>query len=126
MAVGHYTSRGGQARYLAETLSGGTWTAAIPPLPADAAATQRWNQQQGGHTTLDVVACQAAGPCVALASYTARNGLVARAIDTLSDGTWTAAEAPLPPGADTTNQNAYASFNGAACPAPGNCVAVGV
>jgi hypothetical protein len=120
-AVGAYTSRGGQPRYLAETLAGGTWTAAAVPLPAGAAATQKWSE--GGSAALEAVACQAPGSCVALGSYAAGGGAVDGAIDTLSGGTWTAAKAPLPPGAATTDQNV--SFAGAACPAPGNCVTVG-
>jgi hypothetical protein len=122
VAVGHYTSARGQARYLADTLSGGTWTAATPLLPADAAATQEWNPRQA--TALDVAAYQAAGSCVAFGSYIAGNGAVNGAIDTLTDGTWTAAKAPLPPGAATAGQDAF--FDRAVCPAPGNCVAVGV
>lgn len=122
LAVGHYKSGGGQARNLAETLSGATWTAASTPLPAGAAAIQKWNAQNGG-TTLNAVACQAVGSCVAFGIYTARSGAVDGAIDTLSGGTWTAAVAPLPPGAATTKQYAY--FDSAVCPAPGNCVAVG-
>jgi hypothetical protein len=123
VAVGHYTSAGGQARFLAETLSGGTWTAAIPPLPADAAATQTWNLQTDNGTTLAAVACQMVGSCVAFASYMAGHGAVDGAIETLSGGTWTATKAPLPSGAATTKQNAF--FNLAVCPAPGSCVAVG-
>ena len=122
VAAGHYTSRGGQARYLAETLSG-TWTAATPPLPAGAAATQAWNTQQSVGTTLDAVACQAAGSCVAVGSYMSGSGTVDGSIDTLSGGTWTAVKAPLPPGAATTKQQA--SFYWVVCPAPGNCVVVG-
>jgi hypothetical protein len=120
-AVGGYTSRGGQPRYLTETLAGGTWTAAAAALPAGAAATQKWSE--GGSAALEAVACQAPGSCVALGSYAAGGGAVDGAIDTLSGGTWTAAKAPLPPGAATTKQSV--SFTGAACPAPGNCVTVG-
>ncbi len=121
-AVGHYTSSGGQGRYLAETLSGGTWTAATPPLPAGAPATQKWNPQQAA-PALQAVACPAAGSCVAPGTYIAGNGAVDGSIDTLSGGTWTAARAPLPPGAATTKQGA--AFGWAVCPSAGNCVAVG-
>jgi hypothetical protein len=122
VAVGHYTSRGGQARYLAETLSGSTWTPGTSPLPADAATPQKWNSQQGA-PALGAVACQAADSCAALGSYIVGSGAVDGAIDTLSGGTWTAATASLPPGAATTKQDT--TFYGAACPAPGHCVAVG-
>ncbi len=122
LAVGNYTNRGGQPRYLAETLSGGTWTPAALPLPAGAAASQV-SASAVRPTTLDAVACQAAGSCVTLGSYIAGSGAVDGAIDTLSGGTWTAATAPLPPGAATTQQHSYLRW--AVCPAPGNCVAVG-
>jgi len=119
VAVGYDTSRSGQSRYLAEALSGGTWTAAMPPLPADAAATQ---EPSTNPPVLAAVACQAAGSCVALGSYVGDSG-VEGAIDTLSGGTWTAARAPVPAGAVTAKQFLY--FTAVACPAPGHCVAVG-
>lgn len=55
-------------------------------------------------------------------SYIADSGAINGAVDTLSGGTWTAATAPLPLGAATT-KDAYLEW--AACPLPGNCVAVG-
>jgi hypothetical protein len=122
-AVGHYISRAGPARYLAETLSGGNWTAATPPLPVAAAASQKWNTKDQ-IPTLDAIACQAAGSCVAPGNYAARSGAIDASIGTLSGGRWTAATAPLPAGAATSKQLAY--FDWAVCPALGNCVAVGV
>jgi hypothetical protein len=122
-AVGHYISSAGAGRNLAETLSGGTWTATAPPLPVAAAAPQKWNTKDQV-PTLDAIACQAAGSCAAPGNYTARSGAIDGVIDTLSGGKWTAATAPLPAGAVTAKQLAY--FNWAVCPAPGNCVAVGV
>jgi hypothetical protein len=119
VAVGSYTGRGGQARYLAETLSGGIWTAATPPLPADAATTQKSTL----NTTLEAIACPATSSCTVQGSYTTSSGAVDGAVDTLSGGTWTAAKAPLPLGAATTKQQTY--FNWSICPALGNCVAVG-
>ena len=122
VAGGHYTGGDGQPRYLAETLSGGTWTAAAAPLPAGAAANQKWSQEQA--TSLSGVACRAAGYCVASASYVARSGAIEPVIDTLSGGAWTAADAPLPGGAATgAKQLAYLTL--VACPAPGSCLTVG-
>jgi len=123
VAVGTYTNRSGQPVYLAETLSGGTWTAATLPLPADAAASQKANPQQEPPLQANTVACQAAGSCVALGTYQADTGAVDGAIDTLSGGTWTAARAPLPPEAATSKQKL--SFRASVCPASGDCVAVG-
>lgn len=121
VAVGSYTSRGGQLRNLAETLSGGVWTAATPPLAAGTAATQKGSAQQGGG--LATVACWAAGSCVALGYTVGDRTTYYGAIDTLSRETWTAATAPLPPGAATTKQDVV--LESAVCPAPGDCVAVG-
>jgi hypothetical protein len=119
VTVGYYTSPGGQPRYLAETLSGGTWTAATLPLPAGAAANQT---SKDWSAYLSAVACKAPGSCVALGTFLA-GGKIEGAIDTLSAGAWTAAQAPVPAGAATAKQWLY--FYSAVCPAPGNCVAVG-
>jgi hypothetical protein len=118
---GHYYSRNGQSRNLIETLSGGTWTSAVPPLPPDAAASQKWSETQP--TGLTATACEAVGTCVAIGSYTARNGAIDAVIDTQSGGTWTAARAAVPAGAAVAKQIVY--FNSATCPAPGDCIAVG-
>jgi len=115
-AIGSYRRRSGP-RFLAETLTGGAWTAASPPLPADASGSQK------NLTLLDSVACQAVGRCVAVGSYGVGSGTVDGAIDTLSRRTWTAATASLPGGAATTNQLAIISQ--VVCPAPGSCIAVG-
>ena len=56
---------GGQPRYLVATQSGGAWTAAGLPLPADAAADQKWSQY--GDTAIGALACQSAGACIATA-----------------------------------------------------------
>ncbi|MGB6572846.1 MAG: hypothetical protein WBF20_14315, partial [Trebonia sp.] len=122
LAGGHYVSQHGQPGYLTETLSGGAWTAAAAPLPADAAADQEWSKEQA--TSLGGVACRAAGSCVASATYVARSGASGPAIDTLSGGTWTADDAPLPGGAaQGTKQIAYLTL--VACPASGSCLTVG-
>ena len=122
LAVGKYINHRGQPRYLTETLSRGSWTLATLPLPANGAASQS-SASALQLTSLDAVACQAAGSCVTLGSYISASGAVDGAIDTLSGGTWTAATAPLPSGAATTKQHSYLRW--VVCPAPGNCVAVG-
>ncbi|WP_300607046.1 serine/threonine-protein kinase [Trebonia sp.] len=124
VAVGQYASDGGLARYLAETLSGGSWTPAVLPLPGDAAASQAGLSQYAGTFETEAVACWAAGSCVAFAPYTSLSGATDSVIDTLSDGTWTAAKAPLPPAAVAASHH-YAFLDSVHCPAPGNCVAVG-
>ena len=118
---GHYNSRSGQSKGLAEIQSGGTWTLTTAPLPKDAAASQKWNLNQ--ITGLTAAACTAPATCVAAGSYDAQVGGVEGLIDTLSGGTWKAVRAPLPAGAVTTKQ--YIFFNGAACQDAGDCVVVG-
>jgi hypothetical protein len=111
VATGRYTQRSG-ARFLAETLSGGTWTAAAPPLPAGAPGSPR------NSALLESVACQATGRCVAVGYYGA-SGAIDSAIDTLSGNTWTAAAAPLPPGGE------FAFLTHVVCPAVDYCIGVG-
>jgi hypothetical protein len=122
VAVGHYNSGNGQSENLIESLSGGTWTPSAGPLPAGAPARQKWSA-----STLpgfDAIACPAAGDCVAAGTDSGRNAAVAGMIDTLSGGTWSAAQAPLPAGAGVSGKSG-AFFGGASCPAPGDCIAVG-
>jgi len=65
------------------------------------------------------VTCWAAGSCVAVGEYFDDSGNTEGFIETLSDGAWSTSEAPLPSG---SNQGGLLSV---ACPAPGDCVAVG-
>jgi hypothetical protein len=121
LAAGRYTGQDGRGRFLTETLSGGAWTPAAAPLPADAAANQKWSESQV--TGFTAAACAAAGTCVAAGSYFLTNGTIQGVIDTLSGGTWTATKAPLPAGAAVAKQYIY--FDSAVCPATGRCLAVG-
>ncbi len=121
LAGGRYTGQDGRGRDLAETLSGGIWTPAAVPVPADAAANQKWSITQ--ITGITAVACEVAGSCVAAGSYSLANGTVQGVIDTLSGGTWMAARALLPAGAAVAKQ--YVFFDSAVCPAAGHCLAVG-
>ena len=97
-----------------DTLSGGTWTAARAPLPANAGSGQ------GGD--LQAVTCLAAGSCTTVGSYTDTSGNGQAMIDTLSGGTWTAAEAA--PAANAVS-SPYSFLSSVDCPAAGSCTAVG-
>lgn len=119
IAAGLYFVGSGQPRYLTETQSGGTWTAAALPLPADAAADQQWSKYES--TGISWLTCESAGTCVALASYVNKANEPLSLIETLSGKTWTAARPPLPAGA--TPSTIYLSK--VSCPAAGHCVAVG-
>ncbi|HEY0932682.1 MAG TPA: hypothetical protein VGD91_02975 [Trebonia sp.] len=122
LAGGHYKSSGGQPRYLAETLSGGAWTAASIALPADAVADQKWSKEAA--TAVDGLSCQQAGSCVAVDSYLARDGAVKPAVSTLSGGTWQTADLSLPAGAaQAGKQQSFLAL--VSCPTASSCVTVG-
>jgi hypothetical protein len=108
---GHYTG-------LVATLSGGTWTASSLSLPAGAGRDQEME--------LHSLACPVPGNCVAVGSVYDGSGSDRGwgLIQTLRDGIWTAADAPLPADA-ASGDNGKGNLYGVACPAPGNCVAVG-
>jgi hypothetical protein len=97
-----------------DTLSSGKWTATDAPLPANAVADYEYN----GPTS---VSCPAAGSCVAVGTYNYDTSDRAGLIDTLSDGTWTAQEAPAPP---STAADQYINIDSVACPALGWCEAI--
>lgn len=124
IAGGHYLVSGGQPRYLADTQSGGAWTAAALPLPEGAAADQKWSQDQS--TTIGAVACESVGACVATAGYLSKANAILPVIATLSDGTWTVAAAPLPADAVPGSGQANAAYlQLVTCPTAGHCLAVG-
>lgn len=115
VAAGLYDDQNSNTHGMIETLSGGTWSPAEPPAPANAAPDPA--------AGLYSVACPAPGSCVAVGSYDDQQGIAQAMTETLAGGTWTAAEAPLPgppPGPDD-----FAALLSVSCPAPGNCVAVG-
>ena len=108
---GHYTG-------LVATLSGGAWTASSLSLPAGVGQDQEME--------LHSLACPAPGDCVAVGSVYDGSGSDRGwgLIQTLRDRTWTATDAPLPADA-ASGDNGKGNLYGVACPAPGNCVAVG-
>jgi Protein kinase domain len=119
VAAGSYWNQGSGYQGLVETESGGTWTAATPPLPSDAAPAT----SVATSPSLYEIACPAADNCIAVGSYTSPGGKTEGLIESLSDRSWTAAVAQLPADAATGSQRA--ALTAIACPAPGTCVAVG-
>jgi hypothetical protein len=101
-------------RALIATQHGATWTSAEAPLPADAATTAQ-------DAELEFITCAGPGACTAVGKYQDKNGNQQSLIDTLANGTWTAARAPLPQ--DAAAKPAAELF-GVSC-AAGSCVAVG-
>jgi hypothetical protein len=94
---------------LAETLANGTWTATEVPAPANAS----------GDVSLSDVSCAVEGSCEAVGNYGAAES-PAGFIATLSNGTWTALEAPSP-----SKSSEEATLSSVSCPSSGGCVALG-
>jgi hypothetical protein len=116
VAVGYYDHDNNKiSDGLIENLSHGTWTPVKAPLPADTVTGSQF-------AILQSVACPAVGTCVAVGNYRGQDSAAPGLIETLSNGTWTPVEAPLPSGAALTHQ---ASINSVTCPDVGTCVAAG-
>ena len=116
MAVGTYIGQGG-FQGLIETLSDGIWTPTTMPAPANSVFPSEPNATGGE------VSCPAVGSCVAIWGYEDTTGNLGNVIETLSDGTWTPLEAPLP--ANENPEYRQSDLTDLTCPAPGSCVAVG-
>jgi len=95
---------------LAETLSGTTWTAATPPLPAGGL---------GGD--LDGVDCPAPGVCAAVGYHVAASGSFGT-LERLATGSWTATAVAAPAGASADPGFGLRSV---ACPTAVVCAATG-
>jgi hypothetical protein len=115
-ALGFYVDPKGTVHGTLDTLANGTWTSTVAPLPAHAASDRQ--------STLDEVACPAAGSCIVVGDYIDSNGNYRPLIDTLANGTWTAAKGPLPAGGVPSGIFGT-GVRAVACPAPGTCTAVG-
>jgi hypothetical protein len=118
VAIGSYYVSNSE-RGLIDTLSDGTWRAIQAPVPADVPK----GPQVG--IVVSTVDCPADGSCVVLgqANYYDPDLETYPFIDTLSDGTWTATDAPLP--ADAIADYQFSGPSALSCPAVGTCVAVG-
>ncbi|MGH9016692.1 MAG: putative Ig domain-containing protein, partial [Acidimicrobiales bacterium] len=112
--VGSYPVSAGNVG-LIETLSGATWTASQAPLPT--ATPPPFSDD-----SLTAVSCPTTDACVAVGTDADHVTDNAGVIDTLSAGTWTTSEAPLPPDASTSGPSPLSAV---ACAGPGSCVATG-
>jgi hypothetical protein len=121
IAVGRYLDSSRAVQGLIETLTGGSWQASEAPLPPTAGSMPG--------AELFGISCTSTSDCVAVGDVSwvdgccnsAETGLVL----TLSGGTWTAAEAPLPSDAVTT-PDPTAQLRAVACPSATACTAVGL
>lgn len=100
-----------------DTWEDGTWTSVEAPLPADV--------PDGSGIRMSAVSCRADGACVIVGSANFPPSVTETIpfIDTLSDGTWTSIDAPVP--ADAVPDGPYDGPTSVSCPAAGSCVAVG-
>lgn len=121
-AISSYVAEGtpNQSRAFIDVLSGGTWTAIEAPVPADADTTSL-----GSGTFLQTVSCPSVGFCVAVGDYQVWVGgyagydVPAGLIETLSDGVWTATQAPTQDGSGL-----FAMLGAVSCATTTSCVAV--
>jgi Peptidase A4 family len=91
--------------------SGPSWTAAQAPLPANAFGD--------GFLGLTSVACSSTTSCTAVGSYYDNSGNSQGMLLTWSGSSWTAAQAPLPPGTENSD------LESVACSPATGCAAVG-
>ena len=117
VAVGSYREAGGHLRGLLASLSKGTWSAALAPLPAGTSGGDN-----AGDSSLSVVNCPGRETCVAVGWEAGANGDPHGLLETSSAGTWTPTEAPVPARVATSSA---ASLTAVSCASTRTCVAVG-
>jgi hypothetical protein len=119
VVVGSYdaTSPAGQMTGLIEELSSsGTWSASVAPIPTNATI---------GNAQLQDVSCWSADNCMAIGSYFPPAAESDLFVETLSAGSWTASQAPLPGDVMTTSAG-LAAWQSLACASDGACGAAGI
>jgi len=104
-------------------LSSGTWNAISAPLPANAAGPPPAGSGSSG-PGLTSVDCPQVGTCLAGGHFFTASGEDVPLLVSLSAGTWTPVEAPLPANADL-DVPASSWVMGVSCPAENACVATG-
>ena len=119
-AVGDYTDNASGVQGLVLTLSGGNWSAAEAPLPADAASP--------ADAEMVGVSCPSAGTCTVIGQYRGGSDSHQRSvIESVSNGSVTGIEAPLPADAATSGSSPAPGnvLFGLSCPSTQYCVATG-
>jgi hypothetical protein len=114
VAVGTYASSGNGLGFI-DSQSGGTWGAVAAPVPAGSNA----------NPSIDPVSvdCPVVGSCAAVGIFRDTSSHNQGLLLTLANGSWTAAQAPLPANVNTTDPGVI--LFSVSCGAPGSCVAVG-
>lgn len=123
VAVGGYNLlTGTSVSWTADVLtqSGSTWAATQAPLPANA---QVPGSGVYSDAELNQISCPTSSSCVAAGNYQDSTGNKQGMLLTLAGGEWTAAQAPLP--ADASTSDPDVSLYGISCSSTSSCVAVG-
>jgi hypothetical protein len=115
-AGGSYQDSGSVIRPLLGVKSGGTWSTVQAPLPSDADATKE--------AEIESISCPTQGVCVATGFFEDTNGHDHGLIETLSGGTWSAMDAPVPADANT-GTTSFSFLKSVDCQSAGSCIAVG-
>jgi hypothetical protein len=113
-AVGFYRDTSGHDQGLLLTQTGGSWSATEAPLPPGAGSNP--------NVAVFSVSCAVPGTCVAVGDYSDGGGHTQGLLLTRTGGAWSAAKAPLPPGAAAIPATELLATS---CGAPGSCAAVG-
>ena len=128
--VGWYNDTSGHPWGLIEMQNGTTWTDVQAPQPSNAGSGSNqalWLGSQNCGVGLQFP-CQAnADPSTtvhfAVGSYVTTAANTQAVIETYSNGTWAALQAPVP--SDAATSGPFASLNSIACTSTSSCVAVG-
>ncbi len=132
VTVGWYKDTAGKAWGLIESQSGTTWTETEAPQPNNAGSGSDqglWigSQNCGIFQPCHAVSCPSATSCVAVGQYLDTAGYSEPVVETLSGGSWSATEAPLPSDTATDTGPVFPDsfLFSVSCASTTSCVAVG-
>lgn len=97
-----------------DVLASDRWTSMSAPLPSGA---------DGNVANITSVACISVGSCIAVGNYELSIGDTQGLIETLTNGSWTATQAPIPSDANTREQSVI--LQSVSCGSDGTCAAIG-
>lgn len=120
VAVGTYRDVSGNTDGLAETYSGGAWSARSLPK-----AGLRPPVRAGEQLSPGKVDCPSATYCTAVGTYRAMSGAVLGFAETFLSGKWSATTLPDTPARPVRTDTSLLALDDLACPAPARCIAVG-
>jgi hypothetical protein len=131
VAAGWYSDTAGQVWGLIEQQSGSGWNVIEAPQPANAGTGANQGLWLGSSgcglsSPCRAVSCPTASFCVAVGQYQITTTDNAAVIETLSGGSWTAMQAPVPGDAAAgPSPQPFAALQSVWCASPTSCVAVG-